>query len=77
MNRDQFNKLLEDANLSKKEFCEITDLKYPTVNNWGTSSISVPKWVKSWLDNYIKAQLSEEIINAIKPFIDNKINENK
>lgn len=63
--------MLKNANLSKKEFCVITDLKYTTVNNWGTSNINVPKWVKSWLENYTKAQLAEQIIDSIKPYIDN------
>ena len=69
MDREEFNALLEKANLSKKEFCEIIDLNYSTVNTWGSSSINIPKWVKSWLDNYIKAKDMDKVVEAVKPYI--------
>jgi len=70
MNRDEFNSLLEQAHISKKEFCELIDLNYATVNTWGSSNINIPRWVKSWLENYIKAKISDDIIKAVKPFVD-------
>lgn len=69
MDREEFNALLEKANLSKKEFCQIIDLNYSTVNTWGSSSINIPKWVKSWLDNYIKAKDMDKVVEAVKPHI--------
>lgn len=70
MTREEFNQLLKSAGISKQEFCEILDLNYKTVNTWGSSDIKIPKWVRSWLENYIKAKMSDEVIKAVKPFID-------
>ena len=65
MEREEFNELLRQANLSKKEFCEIIDLNYSTVNTWGSSNINIPKWVKSWLENYIKAKSYADIKDKV------------
>lgn len=54
MNRETFNKLLKKANLSKREFAEIIGMQYSSVNNWGSSQ-DFPRWVESWLQNYIKS----------------------
>ena len=64
--REEFNLLLEKANLSKKDFCSIIGLDYKSVNNWGSSNINVPKWVKSWLENYIYRKKFEDIKEIIK-----------
>ena len=69
MNREEFNKLLEQANLSKKEFCSLIELNYKAVNNWGSSNINIPKWVKSWLENYIKAKDIDKMADAMKPYM--------
>lgn len=66
VDREEFNALLEKANLTKKEFCQIIDLNYSAVNNWGTGNINIPKWVKSWLENYIEKKKFEHIKNTIK-----------
>ena len=68
MNKEEFNELLKKANLSKTQFAEIIDMKYTSVNNWGSSQ-QFPRWVKSWLDNYIKAQDMNKVIDAVKPYI--------
>lgn len=65
VDREEFNALLEKANLSKKDFCQIIDLNYSTVNTWGSSSINIPKWVKSWLENYIKAKSYNDVKNKV------------
>ncbi len=70
MDRAEFNKTLKEVGLSKKEFCEKIELNYNTVNNWGTKNIGIPKWVESWLGNYRKAKISDEIISAVRPFVD-------
>lgn len=68
MNKEELNELLKQANLTKKELADITNLAHSTVNNWGSGQ-NVPHWVKSWLENYIKAKMSDEVIKAVKPFI--------
>jgi len=65
MNREEFNNLLKKANLTKKEFCNLIDLNYSTVNTWGSSKINIPKWVKSWLENYIKSKSYEDIKDKV------------
>lgn len=70
VDREEFNQLLSKANLSKKEFCEIIELNYATVNNWGTGTIGIPKWVKSWLENYIAKKKFDNIKEIIKEEID-------
>lgn len=60
MDRNKFNSLLKQANLTKKQLAEIIGMQYSSVNNWGSSQ-EFPKWVESWLQNYIKAQTYEEV----------------
>ncbi len=66
VNREEFNQSLKTANLSKKEFCQIIELNYATVNNWGSKLIPVPKWVKSWLENYIDKKKFDNIKEILK-----------
>ena len=66
MDREEFNNLLEQSNLTKKEFCTIIGLKYEAVNNWGTPTIKIPKWVKSWLENYIEKQKHQKMVAVLK-----------
>ena len=69
MTREEFNNLLQQANLTKKEFCNLIELNYNTVNTWGSSKIKIPKWVKSWLQNYIKAKDIDKVAATMKPYI--------
>lgn len=68
MEKEEFNNLLKEANLSKKEFAGIIDMQYSSVNNWGSSQ-QFPRWVKSWLENYIKAKEMDKVVEAVKPFV--------
>lgn len=52
----EFTEILKDINLSKKEFANLSDISYNTVNNWNDENRPVPPWVKSWLENYTKAK---------------------
>lgn len=61
MNKEEFSTLLKKINLSKKEFAEFANISYNTVNNWNDDNKPIPPWVKSWLDNYIKAKSYEDI----------------
>ncbi|PIF04545.1 MAG: acyl carrier protein [Arcobacter sp.] len=65
MDKEEFKELLKKANLTKKEFAIIIDMKYTSVNNWGSSQ-QFPRWVKSWLENYIEKQKLENMKKILK-----------
>lgn len=60
----KFNKLLEDANLNKKELANLLGCAIQTVNNWGSTQ-NIPYWVESWLENYIKAKTYKDIKDKV------------
>ena len=60
----QFKELLKKADLNKKQFAELLEMQYNTVNAWGSNN-NIPTWVKSWLENYIKAKSYENIKDKI------------
>jgi len=55
----EFSAALEAAGLSKKDFAAMTGCTHASVINW--SSGFLPKWVPSWMENYHKARLLDEI----------------
>ena len=61
MSRSEFNRRLADIGVSKREFAELAGLSYATVNNWGTPSKGVPRWVRSWLENFEKARAFDAV----------------
>ena len=63
-----FEKLLVSNDLNKKQFSALTGLSYQTIMNWNTTN-KVPKWVKSWLENYKKAKRYDSIVEAVRPYI--------
>lgn len=69
MTKIELNKLLSDANLSKKEFSNLVELSSVTVNGWGGNNKPIPAWVSSWLENYIKSKKFDLIVSNIKPHI--------
>ena len=71
MDKEEFNNLLLQANLAKKDFAKIIDMRYSSVNNWGGSQ-QFPRWVKSWLENYIKAQDLDRVADAVAPILQKK-----
>ena len=69
MKKQEFDEILKKANLTRKEFAELSGIKYTTVSKWHDIDRPIPIWVKSWLQNYIKAKVSDEIIEVVKPFV--------
>ncbi len=69
MNKQELTEKLDEINLSKKDFAELANISYNTVNNWNDTNKPVPPWVESWLNNYIKAKVSDDIIEAVRPFV--------
>lgn len=71
MEKEELNNLLAKAGLGRKDLAELLGCATQTVNNWGSTQ-NVPYWVESWLQNYIKAKVSDTIIDAVKPFVGEK-----
>jgi hypothetical protein len=61
MNKTEFTRILESLHISKKEFAELSNISYNTVNNWNDDTKPIPSWVESWLSYYIKAKSYEDI----------------
>jgi len=59
LEKKEFQSLLKEANLKKKDLAIILGIGQLSVNNWGSSK-DIPYWVKSWLDNFIKAKKFDE-----------------
>ena len=66
MTTEEFKDKLDKANLSKKQFSDITGISYGTIGNWHDENRPVPSWVDSWLDNYISKKKYDYIKNIIK-----------
>lgn len=62
---EEFKQLLKNADLTKREFSELLQISYQGVNNWGTNGREYPYWVKSWLENYIKAKSYDMIKDKV------------
>ena len=65
MTTEEFKDKLDKANLSKKQFSDITGISYGTIGNWHDENRPMPSWVDSWLDNYIKAKSYIDIKNKV------------
>jgi hypothetical protein len=66
---DKINKSEHTVKQWKQRFPTLTGVPYQTIMNWKDKT---PVWVDSWLDNYSKAELGNKVIEAVKPFVDNK-----
>ncbi len=65
LSNEDFKQLLKNAELSKLSFSELLGTSYQGVNNWGTNGRDYPYWVKSWLENYIKAKSYDDIKDKV------------
>ena len=73
MNKKEFNELLKKAELTKKDFANISEVSYNTITGWGSHKKPIPNWVKPFIENYIKAKRFE---TAKKALCDEPIKEN-
>ena len=69
MKKQEFDETLKKIGLSRQEFADMTELSYGAVSNWHDEKKPVPGWVKSWLDNYVKAKDMDKVVEAVKPHI--------
>ena len=65
MNYDEFRQMLKKCNLTIKEFANMCGLNPNTIPTTWKSKNEVPKWVKTWLDNYIKAKTLDNVKDVI------------
>jgi len=72
MDTVSFKKLLKRANLTKMELATLLEVSYNTINAWGTNGRGYPYWVKSWLENYVKAKELDTIIETLQPHMSDK-----
>lgn len=68
MTYKEFEELLKELKINKKEFAGLVEMSYQTIMNWKNTD-NVPKWVKSWLENYIKAKDIDKVAATMKPYI--------
>jgi len=66
MNKEKLTLTLKSINLSKKDFAELANISYNTVNNWNDDSKPVPTWVESWLNLYIDNKECKELKQLLK-----------
>lgn len=69
MLKAELTQILKDINLTKKEFANLSNISYNTVNNWNDDNRPVPPWVESWLENYKKAKDIDKVAETMKPYI--------
>lgn len=65
MKKEELVKRLKELNLSLKDFANIANVPYSTINNWGFKEIPVPKWVESFLIHYEKSKKYDYLVNEI------------
>lgn len=66
MDKNKFNELLQEADLTKKAFSDIFKISQTTVNGWGGADKAIPYWIESWLELYIDKKKFEALKKAIK-----------
>jgi DNA-binding transcriptional regulator YiaG len=66
MTNEEFEIILKQADLTKKEFAKLVEMSYGSVVNWGRMAQSIPNWVESWLELYIQNKKYENLKQAIK-----------
>ena len=66
MNKEIFTTTLKGISLSKKDFAELANISYNTVNNWNDENRPVPPWVESWLSLYIDNKECKELKQLLK-----------
>ena len=68
MNKDEFQNLLLETGLNKREFADFVGIPYHTVNGWG-SKVPYPSYTRFLLEAIVKIQSLEKIVSAVEPLI--------
>lgn len=70
MTKEEFDNKLKNIFITRKDFSDLTGVKYTTVTKWNDNDRPVPSWVDSWLNNYIDKKKFDNIKSIIKDEID-------
>jgi transcriptional regulator with XRE-family HTH domain len=60
MTFNEFKQRLKECNLTIKEFAEICGLNPNSISTTWKSKNETPRWVDTWLDNYLIAKNIDE-----------------
>ena len=61
MDKERLNQAFSAASISKKEFAKLLNINAQSVYAW-ESTQPVPYWVYSWLENYAKARMFDQMM---------------
>jgi protoheme ferro-lyase len=70
MTYEEFKNMLKKCDLSIKKFSQMCGLHHNSISTTWKSKNEVPKWVETWLDNYIKAKTLDNVKDVICPVSD-------
>jgi len=70
MNYEEFKNMLKKCDLNIKKFSQMCGLNANSISITWKSKNEVPKWVETWLDNYIKAKTLDNVKDVICPVSD-------
>ena len=70
MTKEEFCYRLKELNLTQKDFANIANIPYSTLNNWGTTAqngkiIPVPRWVAPFLEHFEKSRKYDYLLKEI------------
>ena len=66
MEKKEFDNILKNNDLTRKEFANLSGTQYTTVGKWNDKDRKIPAWVKSWLQNYIDKKRFDNIKHIFK-----------
>lgn len=71
MDKERLNQAFSAASISKKEFAKLLNINAQSVYAW-ESTQPVPYWVYSWLENYAKARMFDQMMELGKRIEESK-----
>lgn len=66
MKKEEFDTILKENNLTRKDFANLSGIQYTTVGKWNNENRPIPVWVKSWIENYIEKKRFDDIKQTLK-----------
>jgi hypothetical protein len=66
MTKKEFDILLKECDITRKEFASYSGINYSTVTRWHDTERPIPVWVESWLENYKAKKYFDKIKSTLK-----------